>query len=171
MVTSPPRLSSSQQGSQVPPLVPFTTISPNSCTSNHSCNQESTRHRQLNFLAEYATVVNKFPSIASGSLILGCIFPPAQLHAPLPQLSKTTTQGCTRAAAYPDVQTRQRQSLQLFAYESRGRISPELIPQYHTARSSPREVIVQLDKRYTRTVEPPFSYQRAEPDDRLPEED
>lgn len=81
MVTSPPRLSSSQQGSQVPPLVPFTTISPNSCTSNHSCNQESTRHRQLNFLAEYATVVNKFPSIASGSLILGCILPPAQLHA------------------------------------------------------------------------------------------
>lgn len=91
--------------------------------------------------------------------------------SPLPQLSKTTTQGCTRAAAYPDVQTRQRQSLQLFAYESRGRISPELIPQYHTARSSPREVIVQLDKRYARTVEPPFSYQRAEPDGRLPEED
>lgn len=81
------------------------------------------------------------------------IFSCSIIYPLLPQLSKTTTQGSTRAA-YSEVQPRRdSQSQESFVPEQRQDFS-RLLDTLHTSTSSLSGLIARVDKRYTRAVEP-----------------
>ncbi|KAH6724377.1 hypothetical protein BKA61DRAFT_28955 [Leptodontidium sp. MPI-SDFR-AT-0119] len=146
VVTSRPRLSSYSQGSQVPPLVPFTTISPNPSTSNHSCTQESTRHRQSNFLE--GKLFLPLARSRVSELLVGMHIPSYCTQFYTRNFEDSSAGLYSTRAAYSDVQTR-RDSHNRASYESKGRISPDFSLHYHTSTSSLSELIARVDKRYT----------------------